>query len=184
MSIRSVRFQTILPLLFVLAAMGCSQPSAPPASEQPAAPPPAAAAAPPAAVPQGPNLVKEVKDKMVKIQWRPASPGIPVEACTVLRACPSETPRMATLPSKSSGGQQVGRALLLVKTADAPDPEVILQHQTVSEVYFFLVTPEGTLSRAAYIQRGNSWTSIANSLVQPIFDEDKKDWLEAIAKLT
>src|SRR6266446_3960461 len=70
----------------------------------------------------------------------------------------------------------------------APPPgipaAVILERQTVSEMYFFLVSPDGSLQKAAYLQQGNtSWLPIATSLAKPVFEKDRSDWHDWVMKL-
>jgi hypothetical protein len=134
------------------------------------------------------NLYKEVADHKAAIKWRPAPPpGIPTDVCVIFKACTNDktAPRIATLPQATESGQPVGRGLLLSTTQDPQHPDaVVLEHQTVSELYFFLVSPEGNLARTAYAQQGSkSWTTVANALAQPVFDKDRKDWLDWLAKL-
>ena len=79
----------------------------------------------------------------------------------------------------------MGRGLFLSGTKDPKNPDaVILEHQTVSDLYFFLVSPDGNLQKAAYIQQGGSmWLPIASSLARPVFEKDRNDWHDWIAKL-
>jgi hypothetical protein len=134
--------------------------------------------------PQG-NLYKEVMDRKEKLRWRDApTEGIPSDVCEILGVCAGETPKIVTLPRATEKGQVLGRGLFLTKTSGSPSTEaIVLEHQTVEEVYFFLIAPNGSLSKVAYISRGQSWTPMASSLAQPVFERDRKDWLEAIAKL-
>jgi hypothetical protein len=134
------------------------------------------------------NLYKDVLDHKAGIKWRPAPPpGIPTDVCVIFKACTNDktAPRLATLPSATESGQPVGRGLLLSTTQDSQHPDaVILEHQTVSELYFFMLSPDGNLARTAYAQQGSkSWTTVANALAQPVFDKDRKDWLDWVAKL-
>jgi hypothetical protein len=94
-------------------------------------------------------------------------------------------PKFVALPRAAEGGQPVGKGLFLSGTKDPKNSEgVILEQQSLSEVYFFLVSPDGNLQKAAYIQQGNSsWIPIASSLAQPVFDKDKKDWHDWIGQL-
>jgi len=79
----------------------------------------------------------------------------------------------------------VGRGLFLSGTKDPKNPDaVILERQTVSEMYFFLVSPDGSLQKAAYLQQGNtSWLPIATSLAKPVFEKDRSDWHDWVMKL-
>jgi len=132
------------------------------------------------------NLFKEVLDHKSQIQWRPAPPpGIPNDVCEMFKVCENKgAPKIATLPRAAEGGQPVGRGLLLSGTKDPKNPEaVILEHQTVSELYFFLVSPDGSLQKAAYLQQGStSWIPIATSLARPVFEKDMNEWHDWVIK--
>ena len=126
------------------------------------------------------NPYKEVSAHKGLIKWRPAPPpGIPTDVCLIFKACANDKtgPKLVTLPPATEAGQPVGRGLLLSTSQDTQHPDaVILEHQTVSELYFFLLSPEGALAKTAYAQQGStSWTTIANALAQPVFDKDLKD---------
>ena len=134
------------------------------------------------------NLYKEVIAHKSAIKWRAAPPpGIPTDVCVIFKACANDKtgPKLATLPPATEAGQPVGRGLLLSTSQDSQHPDaVILEHQTVSELYFFLLSPDGTLARTAYAQQGSkSWTTIANALAQPVFDKDLKEWLDWVSKV-
>ena len=133
------------------------------------------------------NLFKEVLDHKGQIQWKPAPPpGIPADVCQMFKVCEDKgVPKVVTLPRETEGGQPVGRGLFLSGTKDPKNPDaVILEHQTVSDLYFFLVSPDGNLQKAAYIQQGGSmWLPIASSLARPVFEKDRNDWHGWIAKL-
>jgi hypothetical protein len=133
------------------------------------------------------NLFKEVIDHKDQIQWRPAPPpAIPADVCQMLKVCEDKgAPKLITLPRATDGGQPVGRGLFLSRTKDPKNPDaVILEHQTVSDLYFFLVSPDGNLQKAAYIQQGSSsWMPIAASLARPVFEKDRNDWHDWLMKL-
>jgi len=134
------------------------------------------------------NLYKQVIAHKGLIKWRPAPPpGLPTDVCVIFKACANDRtgPKLFTLPPSTEAGQPVGRGMLLTTSQDPQHPDaVILEHQTVSELYFFLLSPEGTLARTAYAQQGSrSWTTVANALAQPVFDKDLKDWLDWETKL-
>jgi hypothetical protein len=134
------------------------------------------------------NLYKEVSAHKGLIKWRPAPPpGIPTDVCLIFKACANDKtgPKLVTLPPATEAGQPVGRGLLLSTSQDTQHPDaVILEHQTVSELYFFLLSPEGALAKTAYAQQGStSWTTIANALAQPVFDKDLKEWLDWATKV-
>jgi hypothetical protein len=94
-------------------------------------------------------------------------------------------PKLATLPRATEGGQPVGRGLFLSGTKDPKNPDaVILERQTVSDLYFFLVSPDGSLQKVAYLQQGStSWLPIATSLAKPVFEKDRNDWHDWVMKL-
>jgi hypothetical protein len=134
------------------------------------------------------NLYKEVIAHKGLIKWRPAPPpGLPTDVCLIFKACANDKtgPKLVTLPPATEAGQPVGRGLLLSTSQDTQHPDaVILEHQTVSELYFFLVSPDGALAKTAYAQQGSkSWTPVANALAQPVFDKDLKDWMDWVSKL-
>ena len=92
------------------------------------------------------NLFREVLDHKGQIQWKAAPPpGIPVDVCLLFKVCEDKgAPKLATLPRATEGGQPVGRGLFLSGTKDPKNPDaVILERQTVSDLYFFLVSPDG-----------------------------------------
>jgi hypothetical protein len=72
------------------------------------------------------------------------------------------------------------------RSRDPKNPDaVLLERQTVSEMYFFLLTPDGNLQKTAFIQQGgSSWTSLASSTAEPIFEKDRNAWHDAIMKLS
>jgi hypothetical protein len=131
------------------------------------------------------NLYKEVMDQKEKLRWKDAPPdGIPSDVCVILSVCAGGTPKIVTLPRAIERGQALGRGLFLTKTSDSPSKDaIVMEHQTVAEVYFFLLAPDGSLAKVAYIARGQSWTPMATSLAKAVFERDVKDWLAAIAKL-
>jgi hypothetical protein len=142
----------------------------------------------PASPASGPaNIFKEVLDHKAQIQWRPAPPpGIPSDVCQLFKVCEDKgAPKLATLPRATEGGQLVGRGLFLSGSKDPKNPDaVILEHQTVSELYFFLVAPDGNLQKAAYLQQGSTqWLPIASSLARPVFEKDNAAWHDWIMKL-
>jgi hypothetical protein len=136
---------------------------------------------------QPPNLFKEVLDHKSQIQWKPAPPpGIPADVCRLFMVCEDKgAPKMVSLPRATEGGQPVGKAILLSGTKDPKNPEaVILERQTVSELYFFLLSPDGNLQKVAYLQQGSTmWLPIAASLARPAFEKDRNDWHDWVMKL-
>jgi hypothetical protein len=133
------------------------------------------------------DLFKEVLDHKAQIPWKPAPLlGIPSEVCQLFKVCEDKgAPKLATLPRVTEGGQPVGRGLFLSGSKDPKNPDaVILEHQTVSELYFFLVAPDGSLQKVAYLQQGSTqWLPIASSLARPVFEKDRNDWHDWIMKL-
>jgi hypothetical protein len=129
------------------------------------------------------NLFKEVMAKKDTIVWKNAPDNfIPTPVCTLLQVCGGNPDKFIALAPVTEGGQKVGRGLFLTKDAKHAD-SIMLLNQAL-DVYFFLVSPDGTLQKAAYHQAGaTSWLPIANSLAQPAFDKDKKIWHDRIAQL-
>ena len=132
------------------------------------------------------NLFKEVLDHKGQIQWKPApSPGIPTDVCLMLKVCEGkEAAKFTALPRTTEAGQPVGRGLYISGSRDPKNPEaVLLEHQTVSELYFFLLAPDGSLQKAAYIQQGgSSWMPVGSTMAGPVFEKDKKDWHDWVMK--
>jgi hypothetical protein len=171
----SAKFRgTLLLFFFLVMIVGvlpklAGQAKQPPASNQPT------------------NLFKEVLDHKGQIQWKPAPPpGIPTDVCLMLKVCEGrEEAKFAALPRATESGQPVGRGLYLSGSRDPKNPEaVLLEHQTVSELYFFLLSPDGSLQKAAYIQQGGtSWISVGSSMAGPVFEKDRNAWHDWILKL-
>jgi hypothetical protein len=142
---------------------------------------------PSSAASQPANLFKEVLDHKGQMEWKPAPPpGIPADVCVMFKVCEDKgAPKIATLPRATEGGQLVGRGLFLSGTKDPKNPQaVILEHQTVSDLYFFLLSPDGNLQKVAYLQTGStSWLPIATSLARPVFEKDSNEWHDWILKL-
>jgi hypothetical protein len=133
------------------------------------------------------NLFKEVFDHKDQVVWKPAPPpGIPADVCQMFKVCEDKgAPKLIALARATEGGQPVGRGLLLSGTKDPKNPTaVILEHQTMSDLYFFLVSPDGNLQKVAYIQQGSSaWMPIAASLARPVFEKDRNEWHDFFMKL-
>ena len=135
----------------------------------------------------GYNLFKEVSDKKNVIVWRnsPAD-AIPGDVCNILQACGGQT-RLIALPVATEKGQQVGRGLFITPARDAKQGDmVILFRQTPTDRYFFLLSSDGSLQRAAYIDLGKpvkQWLAIAASLVRTQFDQEKKIWHDHVLKI-
>ena len=144
----------------------------------------AAQTKPSSSVSQPYNLTQEILDHKDKVEWRPATnPGLPPEVCSLLKACSGDSAALKfyTLPPATIDGRKVGRAIFLtsVKGKDA----LIVEHQTRSDAYFFLLGPDGNFQKAVYLEQGKPFYLIANELAQPTFDKDKKDWHDWASKL-
>jgi hypothetical protein len=144
----------------------------------------AAQTKPPSSASQPYNLNQEILDHKDKVEWRPAAnPGLPPEVCNLLKACSGDnsTLKFYTLPPATIDGRKVGRAVYLtnVKGKDT----LILEHQTRSDAYFFLLGPDGSFQKAVYLEQGKPFYLIANELAQPTFDKDRKDWQDWASKL-
>ena len=121
------------------------------------------------------NLFKEVIAKRDTIVWKNAPEDlIPAPVCTMLMVCAGSPDKFIATPATTEKGQKVARGLFLTKTQDKHSDAVMLLDQSL-DLYFFLVSPDGNLQKAAYRESGKSWLIIANSLAQPIFDKDKKN---------
>jgi hypothetical protein len=131
------------------------------------------------------NVFKEVMAKKDAIVWREAPENlIPAPVCNLLQACAGNPDKLIVLAPTTENGQKVGRGLILTKLQDAKHSDALLMLDQGLDVYFFLVSPDGTLQKAAYHQAGGtSWLAIASSLAQPTFDKDKKLWHDRVAQL-
>jgi len=127
------------------------------------------------------NIVKEISEHK-DLSWKPAPNGIPSDVCTILQVCNGEV-KVIALPRSTEGGQPVARGIFM--TQDDKKMEVfVIERQTPVDLYFFRLTPEGTLAKAAYAQVGaRSWTQVGTALSQPIFDKDKAVWHNWASKL-
>lgn len=122
------------------------------------------------------NFVKQVLDHQAAVTWITyKTPTLPDEVCTLLSVCSGPAAKVAALPPATIGGRKVGRALFLTQMKN--QPAIVLEHQVPGhEVYFFLLAPDGSLKQTAYLEEGKSFIVIANSLAQPVFNADMKDW--------
>lgn len=128
------------------------------------------------------NVVKEIMDHKDNLNWKPAPNGIPADVCTILQVCNSEV-KVVALPRATEGGVPVGRGVFLTQDSKKADV-LVLERQTPSDTYFFLLTPQGTLAKAAYAQVGSrSWLPVGMALSQPVFDKDKVVWHNWASKL-
>jgi hypothetical protein len=142
---------------------------------------PATAATPQAA---SANLVKEVNDHKDAIQWRNApDTAIPPDVCSIFQACTAPF-KFVTLPAATEGGQKIGRGLFWIPAGPKQKADVIiLEHQTYSDVYFFLLSPDGKLAKAAYRAPGKAWVPMGNGLAQPTFDKSLKAFQTWVSKM-
>lgn len=129
------------------------------------------------------NFVKQVLDHKADVTWITyKTPTLPDDVCTLLSVCTGPAAKVAALPPATIGGRKVGRALFLTELKN--QQVIVLEHQVPSrEVYFFLLGPDGALQKTAYLEDGKSFLVIANSLAQPTFNADMKDWSEWASKL-
>jgi hypothetical protein len=128
------------------------------------------------------NLFKEVAAKKDKIVWKNAPSNlIPPSVCTFLQVCGGNPDKFIALPPVTENGQKVGRGLFLTKDAQGKDAVMMLNQAL--DIYFFLLSPDGTLQKAVYREAGKPWLVIANSLAQPKFNKDKQIWHDRIARL-
>ena len=141
-----------------------------------------AQAAKPAAPAGQVNVVKDIMDHKDVLNWKPAANGIPADVCTILQVCNGDV-KVVALPRTTEGGQPVGRGVFL--TQDDKKAEVlVLERQTPVDTYFFLLTPQGTLAKAAYAQvNSRSWLPVGMALGGPVFDKDKVVWHNWASKL-
>jgi hypothetical protein len=131
------------------------------------------------------NLFKEVMAKKDTIVWKNAPDNlIPPVVCNLLQVCAGNPDKLIVLAPTTEAGLKVGRGLILTKMQDAKHSDAVMMLNQSLDIYFFLVSADGTLQKAAYRQNGGtSWLAMANSLAQPTFDKDKKMWHDRIAQL-
>ena len=128
------------------------------------------------------NIVKEIMDRKDTLNWKSVDNGIPGDVCTILQVCNGAV-KMIALPRATEGGLPVGRGVFLTQDSTKADV-LVLARQTPSEQYFFLLTPQGTLAKAAYAQVGSrSWLPVGMALGGPVFDKDKVVWHNWATKL-
>ena len=129
------------------------------------------------------NLAKEVMDKKGAIVWKNAPPtAIHQDVCNLFAVCTGPL-KLITLPKATEGGTLVGRGLFLTQDAKHADV-VVLEHQTASDTYFFLVSSDGNMAKAAYAQvTSTSWQMMGNAVSEPTFEKDKAAWQKGLAKL-
>jgi hypothetical protein len=131
------------------------------------------------------NLYKEVMAKKDTIVWKNAPENlIPAPVCNILQVCAGNPDKLIALPPATENGQRVGRGLILTKMQGGKPTDAIVMLDQSLDIYFFLVSPDGTLQKVAYHQAGSpSWLAMATSLAQPAFDKDKKIWHDRVAQL-
>lgn len=128
------------------------------------------------------NVVKEILGHKDTLNWKSVDNAIPGDVCTILQVCNGAV-KMIALPRATEGGVPVGRGVFLTQDSKKADV-LVLERQTPSDTYFFLLTPEGTLAKAAYAQVGSrSWLPVGMALGGPVFDKDKVVWHNWASKL-
>jgi hypothetical protein len=141
-----------------------------------------AQAAKPAAPAGQVNIVKEIMDHKDMLNWKPAPNGIPSDVCSILQVCNGAV-KVVALPRSTEGGQPVLRGVFLTQD-DKKTDVLVLERDTAVDRYYFLLTPQGSLAKAAYAQVGSrSWTPVGMALSGPIFDKDKVVWHNWASKL-
>jgi hypothetical protein len=130
------------------------------------------------------NLFKEVISKKDTIVWKNAPDDlVPAQVCTMLMVCAGSPDKFIALPATTEKGLKVARGLFLTKTQDPKHSDAVMLLNQSLDLYFFIVSADGNLQKAAYRESGKGWLIIANSLAQPIFDKDKKIWHDRVAQL-
>jgi hypothetical protein len=145
-----------------------------------------ALAAPPYAGAQAKgNLFKDVMDRKDGLNWKPAPDGQPpADVCTMLQACSGSTKVLVQTPV-TEGGKRITRAMYLTKSMDGKRDAIILERLSPGiEAYFFLLAPDGTMSKAAYDETGKPFMAIGNAVGGPAFEQDLKIWEPYIAKVS
>jgi hypothetical protein len=128
------------------------------------------------------NVAKEILDHKATLDWKPAATGIPADVCTILQVCNGPV-KVIALPRATEGGQPVGRGVFLTQDDKKADV-LVLERQTPVDTYFFLVSSQGTLAKAAYAQvNSRSWLAVGMALAGPMFDKDKVVWHNWASKL-
>jgi hypothetical protein len=128
------------------------------------------------------NVAKEIMDHKDTLNWKSVDNGIPADVCTILLVCNGAV-KVVALPRATEGGVPVGRGVFLTQDSKKMDV-LVLERQTPADTYFFLLTPQGTLAKAAYAQVGSrSWLAVGMALSQTVFDKDKVVWHNWASKL-
>jgi len=128
------------------------------------------------------NLTKEVMDKKGVIVWKPApANAIKQDVCNLLSVCAGPTKLIAF--QATEGATTVGHGLFLTQDEKHADV-VVLERQTPADTFFFLLSSDGSLTKAAYAQvTSTSWQLMGNALSQPTFEKDKAAWQKRLATL-
>ncbi len=144
-----------------------------------------ALAAPPYAGAQAKgNLFKDVMDRKDGLNWKAAPVGQPpADVCTMLQSCAGSTKVLVQTPV-TEGGKRITRAMYLTKSMDGKRDAIIIERLSATEVYFFLLAPDGTMSKAAYDQTGQPMMSIGSAVGGPAFEQDLKVWEPYITKVS
>lgn len=128
------------------------------------------------------NVTKDIMDHKGILNWKPAANGIPQDVCTILQVCNGET-KLVVLPRTTEGGLPIARGVFLTQDAKKMDV-LVLERQSTADTYYFLVTPQGTLAKAAYAQvGGTSWVPMGMALADPTFKKDAAVWHNWASKL-
>jgi hypothetical protein len=130
------------------------------------------------------NLFKDIIDHK-GLNWKPAPETMPPsDVCSLFQTCGGPA-KVLVQPPVTEGGQKITRAVILSKSRDASHADqLLLFRQSSTEAYFFLLTPDGNLAKAVYAETGKQqWLPIGNTLAQPVFDPEKKNWSAAVAKV-
>ena len=128
------------------------------------------------------NVSKDIMDHKGMLNWKPAGNGIPSEVCTILQVCNGDT-KVVALPRTTEGGLPIARGVFLTQDAKHMDA-LVLERQSPADIYFFLLTPQGTLAKAAYAQvGGTSWVPMGMALADSTFKKDAAVWHAWASKL-
>jgi hypothetical protein len=128
------------------------------------------------------NVSKDIMDHKGILNWKPAGNGIPSDVCTILQVCNGDT-KVVALPRATENGLPIARGVFLTQDAKHMDV-LVLERQSTADIYFFLLTPQGTLAKAAYAQvGGTSWIPMGMALADPTFKKDAVVWHTWASKL-
>lgn len=128
------------------------------------------------------NVSKDILDHKGILNWKPAGNGIPQDVCTILQVCNGDT-KVVALPRATENGLPIARGVFLTQDAKHMDV-LVLERQSTADIYFFLLTPQGTLAKAAYAQvGGTSWVQMGMALADTTFKKDALVWHNWATKL-